>query len=319
MKKQLLISGIILFIGWGIFTFINQKQVRSKENVIKLSWSNIRKDKFLSLTTTIYKNNTNVSYTITKNQGSWILTEPINISILPEKAALLVNGLLTLTPSQMLTNINETELNNYGLNSPQLKITGSFDNAIYGFIVGQKTTIGNQFYIKDINNSNTVYLVDSNVIEPFIQGISSIINNKFLTQSTDDILAIKFKNIHQEIIELTNKNAFWIQKMPEENSNVDWGTKKFLLSLKDLTFNTDSFSFDVDDTILKNLGIDKNSSLMISLLFNNGEYSDLYIGSKTNNNTYPIYISKNNMIAYIDLLMMQNIFSVSTKDLITHK
>ncbi len=319
MKKQLLISGIILFIGWGIFTFINQKQVRSKENVIKLSWSNIRKDKFLSLTTTIYKNNTNVSYTITKNQGSWILTEPINISILPEKAALLVNGLLTLTPSQMLTNINETELNNYGLNSPQLKITGSFDNAIYGFIVGQKTTIGNQFYIKDINNSNTVYLVDSNVIEPFIQGISSIINNKFLTQSTDDILAIKFKNIHQEIIELTNKNAFWIQKMPEENSNVDWGTKKFLLSLKDLIFNTDSFSFDVDDTILKNLGIDKNSSLMISLLFNNGEYSDLYIGSKTNNNTYPIYISKNNMIAYIDLLMMQNIFSVSTKDLITHK
>ena len=319
MKKQLLISGIILFIGWGIFTFINQKQVRSKENVIKLSWSNIRKDKFLSLTTTIYKNNTNVSYTITRNQGSWILTEPINISILPEKAALLVNGLLTLTPSQMLTNINETELNNYGLNSPQLKITGSFDNAIYGFIVGQKTTIGNQFYIKDINNSNTVYLVDSNVIEPFIQGISSIINNKFLTQSTDDILAIKFKNIHQEIIELTNKNAFWIQKMPEENSNVDWGTKKFLLSLKDLIFNTDSFSFDVDDTILKNLGIDKNSSLMISLLFNNGEYSDLYIGSKTNNNTYPIYISKNNMIAYIDLLMMQNIFSVSTKDLITHK
>lgn len=319
MKKQLLISGIILFIGWGIFTFINQKQVRSKENVIKLSWSNIRKDKFLSLTTTIYKNNTNVSYTITKNQGSWILTEPINISILPEKAALLVNGLLTLTPSQMLTNINETELNNYGLNSPQLKITGSFDNAIYGFIVGQKTTIGNQFYIKDINNSNTVYLVDSNVIEPFIQGISSIINNKFLTQSTDDILAIKFKNIHQEIIELTNKNAFWIQKMPEENSNIDWGTKKFLLSLKDLIFNTDSFSFDVDDTILKNLGIDKNSSLMISLLFNNGEYSDLYIGSKTNNNTYPIYISKNNMIAYIDLLMMQNIFSVSTKDLITHK
>ena len=319
MKKQLLISGIILFIGWGIFTFINQKQVRSKENVIKLSWSNIRKDKFLSLTTTIYKNNTNVSYTITKNQGSWILSEPINISILPEKAALLVNGLLTLTPSQMLTNINETELNNYGLNSPQLKITGSFDNAIYGFIVGQKTTIGNQFYIKDINNSNTVYLVDSNVIEPFIQGISSIINNKFLTQSTDDILAIKFKNIHQEIIELTNKNAFWIQKMPEENSNVDWGTKKFLLSLKDLIFNTDSFSFDVDDTILKNLGIDKNSSLMISLLFNNGEYSDLYIGSKTNNNTYAIYISKNNMIAYIDLLMMQNIFSVSTKDLITHK
>ncbi|MDK2818468.1 MAG: DUF4340 domain-containing protein [Spirochaetota bacterium] len=319
MKKQLLISGIILFIGWGIFTFINRKQVHSKENIIKLSWSNIRKDKFLSLTTTIYKNNTNVYYTITKNQGSWILTEPINISILPEKAALLVNGLLTLTPSQMLTNINDTELNTYGLNSPQLKITGFFDNAIYGFFVGQKTTIGNQFYIKDINNSNTVYLIDSHVIEPFIQGISSIINNKFLTQSTDDILAIKFKNMHQETIELTNENTFWIQKFPEENPNVDWGTKKFLLSLKDLTFNTDSFSFDVDNTILKNLGIDKNSSLMISLLFNNGEYSDLYIGSKTTNNTYPIYISKNNMIAYIDLLMIQNIFGVSTKDLITHK
>jgi len=319
MKKQLLISSILLFAGWGIFTFIDQKKLRSKDTVIKLSWSDIRKDKFSALTTIIYKNNDSVQYTLTRDQGSWIITEPINIAVLPEKAILLVNGLLTLTPSQVLTNISESELSNYGLDTPRIKVTGNFDNTTHGFIVGQKTPIGDQLYIADINNSNTVYIVNYNAIEPFLQGISSIINNKFLTVSTDDVVSIKFKNMQKEIIELTNNNTFWVQTFPEENINVDWGTKNFLLSLKNLAFNKDSFSFDVNDTILQSLGIDKTSSPMISLLFKNGEDSTLYIGTKTTDEKYPIYISKKNIIAYVDTLMIQNVFNVSAQDLVTHK
>ena len=319
MKKQLLISSILLFTGWGIFTFIDQKKVRSKDTVIKLSWSDIRKDKFSELTTIIYKNNDNVQYTLTKDHGSWIITEPINIAVLPEKVTLLVNGLLTLTPSQMLTNISESELGTYGLDAPRIKVTGNFDNTIHGFIVGQKTPIGDQLYIADINNSNTVYIVNFNAIEPFLQGISSIIDNRFLTESTDDIISIKFKNIQKEVIELTNDNAFWVKTFPKDNKNADWGTKNFLLNLKNLVFNKDSFSFDVNDTILQSLGIDKTSSSMIELLFKNGDRSELYIGTKTTDNKYPIYISKKNIIAYVDPLMIQSVFSVSAQDLVTRK
>lgn len=319
MKKQLLISCILLFAGWGIFTFIDKKQFRSKNTVIKFSWSDIRKDKFSALTTVIYKNDNSVQYTLTRNQGSWIVTDPINIAVLPEKATLLVNGLLTLTPSQILTNISQSELSTYGLDAPRIKVTGDFDNTIHGFIVGQKTPVGDQLYIADINNSNAVYIVNFNAIEPFLQGISSIIDNRFLTESTDNIISIKFKNIQKEVIELTNENAFWIQTLPEVNRNVDWGTKNFLLSLKNLAFNKDSFSFDVNNTILQSLGIDKTSSPMILLLFKNGEYSELYIGVKTIEGKYPIYISKQNIIAYIDSLMIQGVFSVSAQDLITRK
>ncbi len=319
MKKQLLISGILLVAGWGIFTFIDQKKVRSKDSVIKLPWSDIRKDKFSALTTTIYKKNNSVQYTLTRDQGSWIITDPINIAVLPEKATLLVNGLLTLTPSQVLTNINNSELSAYGLDSPQIKVTGNFDNTTYGFIVGQKTPVGDQLYIADINSSNTVYLINDTAIEPFLQGISSIIDNRFLTESTDDIVSIKFKNVQQEVIELTNDNSFWVQTLPEVNRNVDWGTKNFLLSLKNISFDKDSFSFDVNDTILQSLGINKNVSPMIILLFKSGEYSELYIGAKTAEEKYPIYISKQNIIAYIDPLMMQSVFNISAQDLSTRK
>ena len=319
MKKQLLISSILLFAGWGIFTFINKKEVRSKNNVIKLSWSDIRKDKFSALTTTVYKNNKSVQYTLTRDQGSWVITEPINIAVLPEKATLLVNSLLTLTPSQVLTNVSDSELTGYGLDTPRIKVTGEFDKTIHGFIVGQKTPVGDQLYIADINNSNTVYIVNFNAIEPFLQGISSIIDNRFLIESTDDIVSIKFKNTKKEVIELTNKNTFWVQTLPEANPNVDWGTKNFLLSLKNLAFDKESFSLDVNDTILQSLGIDKTSSSMILLLFKSGEYSELYIGTKTTEGKYPIYISKQNIIAYIDTLMMQSVFNVSAQDLTTRK
>ena len=319
MKKQLLISSILLLAGWGIFTFIDKKQVRSKNDVVKFSWSNIRKDKFSALTTVIYKKDKSVQYTLTRDQGTWIITDPINIAVLPEKATLLVNGLLTLTPTQILTNISESELSTYGLDAPRIKVTGDFENTIHGFIVGQKTPVGDQLYIADINTSNTVYVVNYNAVEPFLQGISSIIDNRFLTESTDDIISIKFKNIQKEVIELTNENAFWIQTFPEVNRNADWGTKNFLLTLKNITFSKDSFNFDVNDTILQSLGIDKTNSPMIELLFKNGDRSELYIGTKTTEGKYPIYISKQNIIAHIDSLMMQSVFNVSAQDLTTRK
>ena len=319
MKKQLLISSILLLAGWGIFTFIDKKQVRSKNDVVKFSWSNIRKDKFSALTTVIYKKDKSVQYTLTRDQGTWIITDPINIAVLPEKATLLVNGLLTLTPTQILTNISESELSTYGLDAPRIKVTGDFENTIHGFIVGQKTPVGDQLYIADINTSNTVYVVNYNAVEPFLQGISSIIDNRFLTESIDDIISIKFKNIQKEVIELTNENTFWIQTFPEVNRNADWGTKNFLLTLKNITFSKDSFNFDVNDTILQSLGIDKTNSPMIELLFKNGDRSELYIGTKTTGGKYPIYISKQNIIAHIDSLMMQSVFNVSAQDLTTRK
>ena len=319
MKKQLLISSILLLAGWGIFTFIDKKQVRSKNDVVKFSWSNIRKDKFSALTTVIYKKDKSVQYTLTRDQGTWIITDPINIAVLPEKATLLVNGLLTLTPTQILTNISEAELSAYGLDAPRIKVTGNFEGTIHGFIVGQKTPVGDQLYIADINTSNTVYVVNYNAVEPFLQGISSIIDNRFLTESIDDIISIKFKNIQKEVIELTNENTFWIQTFPEVNRNADWGTKNFLLTLKNITFSKDSFNFDVNDTILQSLGIDKTNSPMIELLFKNGDRSELYIGTKTTEGKYPIYISKQNIIAHIDSLMMQSVFNVSAQDLTTRK
>ena len=185
--------------------------------------------------------------------------------------------------------------------------------------MGQKTPVGDQLYIADINTSNTVYVVNYNAVEPFLQGISSIIDNRFLTESIDDIISIKFKNIQKEVIELTNENTFWIQTFPEVNRNADWGTKNFLLTLKNITFSKDSFNFDVNDTILQSLGIDKMNSPMIELLFKNGDRSELYIGTKTTEGKYPIYISKQNIIAHIDSLMMQSVFNVSAQDLTTRK
>ncbi len=147
---------------------------------------------------------------------------------------------------------------------------------------------------------------------PFIQGISSLINNYFVTQSTDDIVYVSLQNMLQEKILLTNSNYFWI--MADDNTPADWGTKRFLLSLKDLSFDAKTISFDTSEESFANLGINADTSPQISLVFNNGTTNTLLVGLSNIGGAYPIYLSGEDVIAYSADAGINDIFNTIRQD-----
>lgn len=320
MKKQFIIPIILFFLGWGIFIIIDKRTVKIKDSSIPLSWSKIRKDKLSEIEIQKNTNNTKIRYNIKREQGAWILTYPINFPILQEKVILVANYFLTLTPKQKLTDIDSDTWNSYGLNNPRFQISGIFnDNSTNGFIIGNVTTIGNQYYIAELNNTNTVYIVAESSIDIFTQDVTSIVNTQIFFTPNDEITAVYFRNLKEQYIVLTNIDNFWIQIEPETNKNVDWGTTKFLLSIKDLFFQANTVDFDVSTETLKNIGVDENISPTLSLVLKDGTKTEIFLGSLTTNNMYPIYIPEEKIITYIPSLVIQEIFNTLIGDFQTKK
>ncbi len=312
MKTKLAIPVVLLMIAWGVFTYTNKQKVQKKADIIQMSWADIRKDKLVSIVSTIYRDTNEVSYILQKSQGTWQLVEPFNATIFVDKAIILANGFLTLTPSEEITDATKEDLISYGLDTPTFKIQGVFDSETNGFIIGNRTAIGEQYYIQDLNNKDIVYIIEEQKLIPFIQGVSTLINNYFVTQSTDDIIYVSFQNMIQEKILITNSNHFWI--MTDDNSPADWGTKRFLLALKELSFDARSINFDTSKESLVAFGISEETSPQISLIFKDNSTNTLMVGLSNDNGVYPIYLSKEDMIAYSSASGILDIFSTIRQD-----
>ncbi len=310
MKTKLVIPVVLLMITWGIFTYINKQKVQKRADIIQMSWADHRKDKLVSIISTIYRDTNEVSYILQKSQGTWQLVEPFSSTIFVDKAIILANGFLTLTPSEEITDITKEEIVSYGLDKPTFKIQGVFDSETNGFIIGKPTAVGGQYYIQDLNNTDVVYIIEEQKLIPFIQGVSTLINNYFVTQSTDDIVYVSFQNMLQEKILITNSNHFWTI----DDTPADWGTKRFLLALKELSFDARTINFDTSNESFSNFGINKETSPQISLVFNDGTTNTLMVGLSNINKAYPIYLSKENMIAYSSESGIQDIFSTIRQD-----
>ncbi|MGL5955833.1 MAG: DUF4340 domain-containing protein [Brevinema sp.] len=312
IKNKFLISIVLVLLAGSIFVYMDRIKIRQKSNVITLSWSQLRKDKLTEIISIVSQESNALSYSLKKEKGTWYLEKPVQISLLPEQVIVLINSFLTLTPNTILSNTDDFE--SYGLNTLSHKILGIFDNQTNGFIIGQEASIGDQFYIQDINNTNLVYLVDSSMISVFMQGLAPMINNYFVTTSTDDISLVAFHNNAGEKFVLTNNGSFWVQTEPEEDTRVDWGTRKFLLELKNFSFDPKTINLDTSDEVLQELGIDRIESPQITLVLQDQTMNTLMIGSSNSQGLYPIYITKENIIAYTSREKVNMVFNTLNLD-----
>lgn len=318
MKKEYLIPVLLLVLSGGIFWYIQDRKVRFKPDIINLSWSDIRKDQLIGITTSAYTNGEVFSYTVTKDQGEWGLTDPIDVAIFPEKALLLANSFLTLTPQEKITNSTPEQRESYGLLKPRIKVTGIFKKSTNSFIIGEKTSVGNQLYFADSSDSDTVYLIKEESLDAFTKGISSLINNYYLQNNTDHVITIDFRNIQGDHLFITNSDSFWVLSKPTDNPHVDWGTRKFLLSIKDIQFHPKSMRLNSTEEQRAELGINSDSPY-ITLLFQDGSQSSLYIGNVEKNRALPIFITPENIFAYSDISLLDKAFFTKEIDLITKK
>ncbi len=176
-------------------------------------------------------------------------------------------------------------------------------------MIGDYTAFSNQIYIQDIKNPDLVYVVRAGILEPFTRGVSAIINNHFLNRQIDDVAAIEFRNLSNQSISLTNVGGFW--QTTDNDTQVDWGARKFLLAVKDFTFEPRTASFDISD--LNALGIDSAVSPKLSLTFKDGSKDELVIG-RPRQNAYPVYIDSNKFKAYADSGHIMDIFNTDISD-----
>jgi len=313
-NKSILFYIILLILGTGIF-IMNNKNNSIKTQIPEVPWHSLRKDMLLEICTILYTKKEPVRYNIRRENGVWNIIYPINIQALPEKAINLANTFLNLYPSRKLTNLSSEEFISYGLDKPVLKIAGILkNNKTNQFIIGKKTSIGNQYYIAANQDKETAYILDTTYLEPYIQGIAGIINNHLVTQTIDQINKIKFINFKKETLIFESSNNFWIQIYPHINRKIDWGVRRFLLDVKNLTFDPNSIIFDINDKLLSKFNINTNNSPQLQLFFNDGTKSKFFISSIKTNNAYIIYNLSQNLIATSDQSIIQEIFNTIITD-----
>lgn len=312
--KKLTLTIIFLISALFIFTYLEKSKVKAKDNALTFSWDHYRKDKLTTITATKHGVE-DITYTIKKENGIWSLVEPISITIFQEKTLALVNAFLTLTPSSILTNIAPEDMYSYGLNIPAYKIAGVFDGETNEFIIGDKARVGDNYYVVDKNRPDEVYLVSEKQLVPFILGLSALVNNDFLTKSTEELTQVSFKNNEDVIITLSNDNQMWIQTSPTTNNQADWGARKFLLSLRDLSFDVKTLSFDITEENLSELGITKDKSKFLELIFDNNN-TNTYIFGDPINKMYPVYSSHEQIIAYVPVDVMDVVFGARLQDFV---
>ncbi|MGL4367389.1 MAG: DUF4340 domain-containing protein [Brevinemataceae bacterium] len=314
MKKEtsIFISLSLLLIGLGILIITEKRKIRIKPHVQNISWSTMRKDQLTGIETILYQDSKEFRYSLERKNAEWYLTYPIQTEASASKSAILANDFLNLNIQSTISNVSTEEFESYGLSNPILKVSGIFKkNLTNSFIVGKKTSVGNQYYIAENNITNTVYIIEQTNLEPFLQGITSIINNYFITRSTDEILELSIRNFKGQELSFAYINGFWIQTAPQENTQIDWIFRRFLLRVKDLQFKPETIIFNTNKSTLEKIGISTNSSPKISVTFQNGSFSEFYIGKERQDNTYPVFIPSQSLIALSEDDIINEIFLIS--------
>ncbi len=302
MNRKIIIA-VLVVLAAGMTALAVFRTFRKSSGGLDFSWSGYRKDKLTEITAS----SNGSSYTIKKINGEWHLVKPIESELLQDKAMILANSFLNMHPAGILSNLNKEQIQSYGF--PQFKIDGVFDNKNYSFCIGDYTAFSNQMYVRDTANPDLVYVVDESVLSPFTKGFSAILNNYFLNRQIDDVAAIDFRNVSNNTVKLTNADGFW--RMPASDAPVDWGTRRFLLSVKDFSFDAKTISFNTSD--LQSLGINPDSSPYLTIHYKDGSSNELIIGRPVNN-VYPIYIKNGNFKAYADAGSVLDIFGFNTAD-----
>ncbi|MGL4394876.1 MAG: DUF4340 domain-containing protein [Brevinema sp.] len=314
-NKNIILSVTLIIIGVAIFAYKKNTQVTLKKNILVMPWSNIRKDKLMHIETTMNKGTNAFRYDLKKDQGTWYLDSPIQIMAQQDKSLILVNEFMNLRPRSVLSNISEEEFDSFGLKNPSIKVAGIFrDEGTNFFIVGNKTSVGDQYYVATAEKTDTVYLIDNQTLSYFINGVSHLVDTYFISKPIDQVVSVSLKTFSGEKFTFTNNQQMWEQISPATSEAVDWGVRKFLLQAKDLRFNPESITFNTSDENLRILKINTQTSPMLTMNYSDGSSATFYVGTEERNKHYPIYSISQKLISFSSTDSVAQIFKTTKKD-----
>ena len=162
---------------------------------------------------TIHLTNTFGSFTFQKNEEGWVLTEPGNYRIYPEKMAILEKFLITLPIVRTI----DTELKEYGLSTPRITVDFTSKKNIHkAFSIGNLAPSQAQVYIKDLQ-SGRIYLCDAGYIAQLEGSLNAYRAKEIFSIDKFNITAIAYYKNGEKVVNLKKLNSGdWVLDFPYE-------------------------------------------------------------------------------------------------------
>lgn len=313
MKSKSVFSiALLLVFGFGIFIYISSR--KPSPELKEFPWAQERKDALTQIEVESFKEGSAEKYTLAFQEGLWGFTKPDFYSTLPERSSVFATAFMNLKPKEVLSGVSAEEYNAYGFNSPQMKILAKFKGRPdVSLILGAETSVGEDMYVALSELKENAFIVPAKDMKIFLNGMNSLINNKILKQSAEDVVALDFRNLKNEEMGFVKTNGFWVQ-IPSKVSNRDWGMRRFILTLSDLVFETNDIMYRVSGGQAAEQGIDTAKAPYLSLGFADGKKSTIYIGPRTENR-YAVYVPEMKLLAWMQPALVHGVFFTASKDL----
>lgn len=155
---------------------------------------------------TIHLTNNYGKFVFQKNEEGWILTEPGNYRVFPEKAAIMEKFLIALPIIRVL----DSQLGEYGLTNPRITVDFTSKKNIHKtFSIGNLAPSQAQIYIKDTQNGK-IYLCDAGYIAQLEGSLNAY--------RTKEVFSIDKYNIAGIIYYKNGEKAVGLKKL----SGRDW-------------------------------------------------------------------------------------------------
>lgn len=123
------------------------------------------------------------TYSFVQENGTWYAAEDKGLSIKQYLVKSMVNALSPLSATQVIENV--TDLEQYGLESPERIIFAETAEESFELHVGMKNTVTDSCYVC-LPDTDTVYVVDASYISRFDYTLDYLIEETVESETTAD-------------------------------------------------------------------------------------------------------------------------------------
>jgi hypothetical protein len=197
-RKLWIYLAVFLFVAgtWGAVEFLFPPKTEKEKNPLlfgNLSPDNIQEIRWQRGSETLHL----------KKKKEWEILQPLSVRADSWALGNLLRTLTSLKPEQRFSEIKPGE-EEFGLNPPRVKIAFSAQGKWFEILVGNKTAVGRDFYVK-VSTTPDLLLVQEFMIQDLDQDLFSLRDKKVFSIPVDQVQSLEFQ---------TNNQVFYLEKTP---------------------------------------------------------------------------------------------------------
>jgi hypothetical protein len=198
-RKLWIYLAVLLFVAgiWGAGEFLFPPKTEKEKN--SLLFGNLSPDKIQEIR---WQRGTEA--VLLKKNKEWEILKPVSARADSWTVDNLLQALTSLKPERRLSEI-QPGAEEFGLNPPKVKISFFAQGKWFEILVGNKTTVGQDFYVK-VSTAPDLLLVQEFIIQDLDRDLFSLREKKIFSIPVDQVQSMEFH---------TNQKDFYLEKTPE--------------------------------------------------------------------------------------------------------